>query len=394
MTRAALFSALAVVAPLAALWLAAPPERVSHGMAVSPFGWPSLLVVQCLAAVPLASVVAGQLAKRVKVTSPVPPVVLGLLFAVVGHFATPALGSALDSSADFAVRCLVRSAACLLLALPWAVAARVGAAPAHASWVRAAVGVAVAVVLPGVWAEKLAKENTAAAQNELAAQRMARALPLIDGVCDLDPAREIVEAGGNLKMPAARKRLTDDLKAIADQLASTNPSGLKPSDRLSYADALVSLDRPAEAEPILRELVPVLPPAGLSLARTLHQMGRYEESDAAARGWLAAGLPHAGKNPKVRADCRAGFDLLAENATKRGSHPDREAALTEGLEKLPADAAYYHFQLGRHFKLTGRPHDAVRELNEAMRLDKQYEPAAGAILRDIRESTPACLIGR
>jgi hypothetical protein len=392
--RPAVFYCLAAVVPLGSLWLAAPPDRAAHGLAVSPFGWPSLLVVQCLAAVPLAAVVAGWLVTRVKVTSPVPPVVVGLLVAVVGYFAAPPLAGTLDPSADFAVRCLVRSTLCLLLAVPWAVAARAGAAPARGSWVTVVVGLVVAVLLPGVWAERLAKENTAAAQNELAAQRMKRAFPLIDGVCDLDPAREIVEQQGNLKMPAARKRLADDLKGLAEELARTDPNRLKPSDRLLYANALVSLDRLAEAEPILRELAQNQPQVHLPLARTLHLMGRYDESDAAVRKLLAVGLPEAGANPTARKACVDGFDLLAENATKRGSHADREAVLKEGLEKLPTEEAYFHFQLGRHFKLTGRPFEAMKALNEAVRLDKSFERPAEAMLRDIREGTPGCLVGR
>lgn len=394
MTRPAIFFALAAVVPAVALWLAAPATRSAHGMSVSPFGWPSLLVVQCLAAVPLAAVVAGWLVKRVKVPSPVPVVVVGGLFAVVGYFTISPVGTALDSSADFAVRCLVRSVVCLLLALPWAVAAKVGGTPAAGSRVVFAVGLVVAFVLPGVWAARLAKENTAAAQNELAAQRMARALPLIDGVCDLDPAREIIEEGGNLKMPAARKRLTDDLKAMADFLARTNPKSLKPSDRLLYADALISLDRPADAEPILRDLARTQPPVNLPLARALHLMGQYDESDAAVRELLAVGLPEAEKNPNVRKACVDGFDLLAESATKRGSNAAREAVLKEALDKLPAEEAYFRFQLGRHYKVSGRPLDAIRELNEAVRLDKKYEPSAEAMIRELRELTPACLIAR
>jgi hypothetical protein len=393
--RPAVFYSLAAVVPLASLWLATPAPRAAHGMAVSPFGWPSLLIAHCLTAVPLAAVVAGWVVARVKRNSLVAAGVAGLLFAAGGYFLTGVLGEVLDSfPAEFAARCAVRSLFCFLLALPWAIAARIGSQPVRGSRVMLAVGLVVAVVLPGVWADKLAKENTDAAQDELAARRMARALPLIDGVCDLDPKREIIEQRGNLTMPAARKRLADDLKGLAEDLARTDPTRLKPSDRLLYADTLVSLDRPAEAEPILRELMPVFPPAGLSLARTLHQMRRYDESDAAAREWLIAGLPHAAKNGKVRQDCVAGFDLLGENATKRGQNAGREAVLQEGLQKMPGEEAYFRFQLGRHYKLSGRPVEAVRELEAAVRLDKRYEPAAATMIREMRELTPACLIGR
>jgi hypothetical protein len=38
--------------------------------------------------------------------------------------------------------------------------------------------------------------------------------------------------------------------------------------------------------------------------------------------------------------------------------------------------------------------EAVRELDAAVRLDERYEPAAAGMIREVRELTPACLIGR
>jgi hypothetical protein len=403
-TRPALFYALAAVVPLAALWLAAPPERSAHGMAVPPFGWPSLLVAHCLAAVPLAAVAAGQLVKRVKVSSVVPPVVVGLLVAVVGYFAVQGVAGSLDPSADFALRCLVRTLVCLLLALPWAVAARAEEAPARGSWVTVAVGLAVAFLLPGIWAGRLAKENADAAQGEVSVNRTTRGRRLLDGVCDLDPRR--VMADGKTDAAEARRQLVAEEKALTVRVAGADPSALRPTDRLLHANGLVSLDRPAEAEPILRDLARTQPQVNLPLARALHLLGRYEGSDAAARTFLAEAIPEVNKpvdesnkrqvelRANIRRWCVEGFDLLAENATKRGDNIGREAALREGLEKLPAEEAYFRFQLGRHYKVSGRPVDAVRELNEAGRLDDNYRVPAEALIRELRELTPACLIGR
>lgn len=400
MIRPALFYSLAAVVPTVALWLAAPPERAAHGMAVKPFGWPSLLVVQCLAAVPLAAVIAGWLTKRMKVRSPIPMTIAGVLFAGGGYFASAWLGDTLDSfPADFVSRCAVRSLFCLLLALPWAVAARAGAAPAVGSWVRLVVGLAIVFVLPGVGAEKLAKEASDDAVDELAARRITRASRLVDGVCDLDPFR-LERIKGPKNLIEFRRSLVAEQKAMADRIAAEDVTKLRPDDRQSHAITLIQLDRPTEAEPILRELVKTRPPANLPLARALHLMRRYDESDDAVRELLTAGLPELGANPlhdrtpQARKACLDGFELMAENATKRGSNADREAVLRRGLEQMPSEQVYFHFQLGRHFKLTGRPFEAVKELNEAVRLDKSFEPSAEAILRDIRESTPGCLIGR
>lgn len=394
MTRSAFCYTLAAVVPIVSLWLATPASRSAHGMAVSPFGWPSLLIAHCLTAVPLAAVVAGWVVARVKRNSLVAAGVAGLLFAAGGYFLTGALGEVLDSfPAEFAARCAVRSLFCFLLALPWAIATRIGSQPVRGSRVMLAVGLVVAVVLPGVWADKLAKENTDTAVDELAARRITRAARLVDGLCDLDPYRteriqgpkHLVEFRGEL---AARQRRLTDL------LATRPPEAVRPNDRLQYANDLLTLDRLSESEAVLRELVPTTPPANLPLARVLHLQGRYAESDAALRELLTAGLPVVSTKPSIRKACLDAFDLLVENATKRGSNADREAVLREGLENLPGEEAYFRFQLGRHYKLSGRPMDAVRELNAAVAADKGYGPSAEPLFRELRELTPACLIGR
>ena len=393
MTRPALYYTLAAVVPLASLWLAAPVSRSAHGMAVSPFGWPSLLVVQCLAAVPLVAVVARWLVKRVTVRVAI-PVVVGVLFAVGGYSLTGPLGEVLDSfPADFAARCAVRSLVCFLLALPWGVAARVGEPPARGSWLTVVVGLAVAVILPGVWADKLAKETADSALGESVAHRHTRAHRLVDGLCDLDPYRKDW-INGPPDLLAYRTELAQSQKKVAEYWGAKDIASLVPSDRMRYANDLLGLDRLSEAEEVLRELARSQPPANLPLARVLHLQGRHAESDAALRELLAAGLPLVNTKPSVLKACLDAYDLLAENATKRGSNADREAVLKEGLEKLPAEEAYFRFQLGRHYKLSGRPVDAVRELNEAVRLNARYRPSAESLIREMRELTPACLLGR
>lgn len=400
MTRPALFYALAAIVPVVTLWLAASQDRSPHGMAVSPFGWPSLLVVQCVAAVPLAAVIAAWVVNRVKVGSHTPPVIVGLLLAAGGYFGCEMIGDTLNSfPADFASRCVARSLLGLLLALPWAVAARAGTAPSVGSWARLAVGLAVGFVLPGVWAEKLAKENSDAILEELSARRITRAVRLVDGQCDLDPFRT-ERINGPKHLVEFRRSLVAEQKAMAERIDAENVTALHPNDWLTHATTLLQLDRPAEAEPILRELAKTRPPANLPLARALHLLGRYDESDAAVRELLTAGLPELGPDARhdrtshARKACLDGFDLMVENATKRGSNADREAVLRDGLAKVPGAEAYFHFQLGRHFKLTGRPVEAMKELDEAMKADKVFEPSANAILRDIRENTPGCLVGR
>ena len=49
------------------------------------------------------------------------------------------------------------------------------------------------------------------------------------------------------------------------------------------------------------------------------------------------------------------YDGLAFNARASKRPADAEAAYREGMQRLPAAAAHFHFQLGRHYQLAGRP---------------------------------------
>jgi tetratricopeptide (TPR) repeat protein len=322
-------------------------------------------------------------------------VVFGLLFAAGGSSLAGMMGDLLDEfPADFTTRGFFRSLLCVSMALPWAVAARVGQSSKTGSGVvLLVVGLAIAFVLPGVWADKLSKEMIDLTVDELEARRITRASRLVSGVCDLDPFRT-GRFNGPRHLVEFRRELALRETRLAEHLASLTPETMSSNNRLQYANDLISLDRLNEAEAALRELVRTVPPANLLLARVLHLQGRYAESDSALKELLAAGLPFVRTKPSIRKACLDAYDLLVENATRRGRSADREAVLKEGLDTLPDEEAYLRFQLGRHYKLTGRPGEAMAQLTEAVRLNRAYEPSAEALIRELRELTPACVIGR
>lgn len=395
MTRTVLFFLLSVLVPIGTLWFAAPADRVEFGLAVAPFGWPTLLVVHCVSVVPLAAVIGRWIARQASFRSPYPFAAVGLVAAFLGYVSVDTFADTLNVfGADLTARVIARSLFALLLALPWTVAARAGEPPRNGSLIRFVVGLVVAFLFPGIFAEKLARETTAEAITAISDQRVASAVSLVAAACDVDPNRRLGEAPDTQTLTELRKRLNDDLSALVDQVAGVDTRTLNPRERLYHANALVSLNRIEEALPILRQLAKELPPVNLQLARALHQLGRYDESDEAVRKLLDAGLPEAGSLASARSACRDGYQLMAENATKRGSNTDREAVLKEALEQLPQEEAYLRFQLGRHFKMSGQPFAAIRELEHAIQLDPQLSPFAEPILRDVREATPACLVGR
>jgi hypothetical protein len=375
----------AAVGPTLALWLAAPPERAAHGMAVPPFGWPSLLVSHTLSAVPLAAVLAGRLMRRAEFrVTPGLAVAGGVLTAVGGWYAAAALGHYLDAdAAGFYTRSAARSVFCVLLATPWLIHL-----PPAGGWVGVPTAVALAFLLPGVYSAKLAGEKLDQAEGEYRLSRLVRTRELLTGVGDLDPDRAVKWAG----RPPSVSRLRTAVEADIDRL--TKQVTARPVRTLEYAQALIGLDRLAEAESLLRDRASDDPLARLVLGECLLLKERWTDSESALRAGLAAYLPTAAADPVAAARCVTAFDLLAENATKRGATGEREAVLREGLEKLPAQAAYFRFQLGRHYQLSGRPFDAVREFEAAVEADPNLQPQVEPPLRNIREHTPACLVGR
>lgn len=105
-------------------------------------------------------------------------------------------------------------------------------------------------------------------------------------------------------------------------------------------------------------------------------------------------FPRLGTDEAARAACRTAFDGLAENARNDHRPRDAEAALDRGLRELPADAAYFHLQLGRHYHDVGRIGLAVEHLETAVRLDRAtFEAPAGDLIRQIRTATPGCFSG-
>lgn len=377
MTRAT-FLLLAAVVPLAGLWLAAPADRTADGLAVSPFGWPSLLVVHVLCAVPAGWLLARRLTPT---DNPGPPVLLGVLTAGLGYLLVGELGAALED-AGFAVRAAARSLFCLLLVLPWCVAANTVRGTTDPLLVL--VAVVLAVGLPAIQADRVAGQALAEAAAHVERDRLVRVVPLLAAAADVSPDQPA--PGGTATVWQVRRAVATDLKRMT-ALADVPP----PRPSVEYGGLLVKLDRLVDAEEYLTPLAAANPVARLRLGECLQLRGQWAEGDAALRSAVAEMLPKADL-PHVARWCGECYDLLAESATKRRRVADREAALREALEKLPAQAGYWHLQLGRHFRLSGRPFAALEEFDLAEQADPKRKPQLDAFRRDIREQTPGCLV--
>ena len=162
--------------------------------------------------------------------------------------------------------------------------------------------------------------------------------------------------------------------------------------RLGRAALLIQLDRLDAASDLLLPLVPVDDTATLLLATVYRDQEKWAASDELYSTALERLLPLASNNPAARAGCLTALEGLAFNARADRRPADSERTLRRGLDALPADAAYFHFQLGKHYADGGRHFLAVQHLETAERLDPaRYRDQVWRLLQTIRTLTPACL---
>ena len=91
---------------------------------------------------------------------------------------------------------------------------------------------------------------------------------------------------------------------------------------------------------------------------------------------------------------RRSIDALAFNAREDRRPQDAEKIYRDAIADLPdAEAAYFHFQLGRHYELGGRPRDALAELQTAARLNPvQFARPVAVLIDSMRVNSPACVL--
>jgi hypothetical protein len=388
-------SVLAVVVPAAFLDLGNDEGRRAAELSAAPFAWRGILLAHLVAALPLGLVLAAWVRSLPAVASstPWPWVLLGSAMAGLGAAMSPELGDAIARS-EFAAfpLLLLRSGLAFVLVMPWCVAAFGPATGTRRPWplgIAFGIALGLAVTPCALYAEVVAAARTEETAALLTQKRLAKAEGMVTGLCELGSERPI-----NMMAPAeVRKQLTDTLRTLRWEANEPFPTTLaSPADRLSRAVLLVQIERLDEAAALLRPLVPGDDTATLMLAAVYQNQQRWAESDALYAAILEKLLPLAPTENAARDACRTAFDGLADNARKADRPADAEAVLDRGLHELPADAAHFHFLLGRHYHEAGRSRLALDHLRTAAQLDQAGLGApTDDLIRRIRTSTPGCL---
>jgi tetratricopeptide (TPR) repeat protein len=396
---------LAVIVPAAILDLTADDLRQAAGLSAVPFAWRRILLAHLIAALPLGVMVARRLRGLPAVVSLSPWVwaALGVVTSGVAAAASAAAGDVAAQSDWGEVPLLfLRALAAFVLVLPWCIAALDGssaleqeagefkASRSGLSGVALAVGLGLAVLPCGLYTRAAAASRTEQAAILLAQQRLSKAAGVVTGLCELGSRRPI----GTSSPAQTRQRLTSILWSLRHQADGPLPVSAPPGARVGRAVLLVQLERLDQATDVLRPLAPGDDTARLMLAAIYRNQERWAESDALYTATLGKLLPLARTNEAARSACRSAFDGLADNAQSCGRPADAAATLHRGLQELPADAAYFHFLLGRHYHEAGRFRLALDHLRTAARLDATgFSIRADDLIRQIRTATPGCLAG-
>jgi hypothetical protein len=384
---------LAVVVPAAVLEVSAGPARRAAGLSAAPFAWRSVLLAHLATALPLGLLVAGRLrALPVRACSlGWPWVLLGAATAGLGGLASWGLGDAVAGwEVGVVPLLLLRSLVAFVLVVPWCVAALgpPGIGRLGPPGLALGVGLGLAVIPCALYAEGVAAGRTQEAAALLTQRRLAKAEGVVTGLCELGSERSI-----RMKSPGEqRKWLAAALGVLRRQADRPLPRSASPAARLDRAVLLVGLERLDEAAALLGPLVPGNDAATLMLSAVYSNQRRWAESDALYAATLEKLLPQAQSAGAARTACRTAFDGLADNARMARRPADAEAALNRGLRELPADAAHFHFQLGRHYHDAGRIRLALEHLRTAARLDPaNFGGRVDNRIREIRTATPGCL---
>lgn len=383
---------LAVVVPSAVLHLATDPDRRATGLTIAPFGWPRLLVAHLACALPLGWLLAGRLltAAGLRDVARGMWVAAGVGGAGLAALVLPGVGEGLVvAEVGMVFALILRTAIAVGLVTPWCLAFAPAEAPRLPPGLATGLGLGLALVPCGVYTQAVITNRTELAQDRLERERLAAARPVVLGLCELGSDQPL----GQSPPCQVLKNLNTILPRIERAVERPLPPTAPPAARLQRATLLVRLDRLDEAAALVAPHADTDPTAALLLAGIDRDRQRWADSDERYRAALAHFGPRATSDPNAAALCRVAYEGLAYNARQSGRPAQARQILEQGLAELPAEAAFFHYQLGQHHAEGGRPRRALHHLDEAIRLDPQrYGELAGRLRASLLPGPYGCTL--
>jgi tetratricopeptide (TPR) repeat protein len=273
-------------------------------------------------------------------------------------------------------------------------------APIEPSAALLIVAVLASIVLPATFGRKFAETRTNEANTLIAERRTVEARRIVRRLADFGSSMSITiptRRDGELPKPAEALAVLD--RAVAQlnaEVARLHRLPDSASNRLAVASRLMSLDRWAEAEKMLRRLAGAHGEvqATLLLAEGYQHEHAWQQSNEQFQRIVSSSPPEekAGWSSFEKVLVRS-YKGLAYNYREQRRYDDAEAVYVEALQRLPEvpRQAEFHFLLGRHFEQGGKAHEALVHLRRAVALDPQrFQSRAAPILQEIGRQTPAC----
>ena len=250
-----------------------------------------------------------------------------------------------------------------------------------------ALAMLVAVGLPASYTADLIRRQTKTANDMLQRQTIVRAAPVIAALRDVGSDKPVA----NQSPAACLQPLMTSISRLEVELARPIGSPLSAEATIERAAALAMLDRLPEATRLMEPLSVRNPQAALLLAAILQQREDWQASSDGYRHALELldGLP-ADDVQSAAMRVRA-YNGIAFNARELKHYQEAEATYLEGLRLIPAARAHFHFQLGMHYQLAGRPLKSAEHMQAAARIDPaNYATSAATVLRKLNLETPGC----
>ena len=391
--RLVLGAIAAVAAPGIVLHFTTGDERLAAGLTAAPFGWPRVLVSHLVTALPLGLILAGW-ARSIPDVRESPRwwwFMAG--FAAIGLVLLlgPGGGEAVSAGDVGPVAALVlRSLLAVALVFPWCVVALdspVMGMRAARPGAMLGVGACLAIVPCGLYANAVIEARTETTSELFNRERLVTAERQVEGLCELGSDRPLMN-----RFPVeVRQALAAAIPKLKLAASSPLPVSASATARLNRAVLFIRLDRLDDAAKLLESLPPTAT-VELLLASVYRDQHRWSESDSLYTQALEQSMPRVTADPKARDACLTAIEGLAFNARASRRPADAERVLQLGLVAIPTEAAHFHFQLGKHYADGGLAERSTAHLQTATNLDpERFQASASKILRQLRNSTPACL---
>jgi hypothetical protein len=179
------------------------------------------------------------------------------------------------------------------------------------------------------------------------------------------------------------------------QMNQELPPDATVDQTLDRAFLLANHDEFATAKRVLADLPHRNPTAAILLARIMQDERNWSESTRWFQRALTM-LDQVGYEDPAAVDlfCASSFGISENRVSTRDFH-GAENVLKVGLRKTESMSGNakirFHFQLGRHYQMGGRPLDSMRHLEIAAK-DPDFSKPAEILIKTIRTHTPFCII--